>query len=101
MWLIYKITPDSSQRKLVTTADNIEEASDRVLSEGGHMTFYNGKWFMDCKRAVRIGDALYEVKYECGARIYKVYGNLWVLMNSESNSSLQPNCMPLYRFREK
>lgn len=82
MWFIYKTTPSTDKLELVTTADNIDECNDRNLSEGGHPAFYAGKWFTDCKRCVRLGDALYEVKYCCGARIYKVYGNLWVCMDT-------------------
>ena len=77
MWFIYKLTHDSPEKKLVSTAFYMDQIDDIILYAGRYMNF--------CKRAARIGDMLYEVKYECGARIYKVYGNLWVLMNSEGH----------------
>ena len=77
MWFIYKLTPDSPEKKLVSTAFYMDQIDDIILYADSYTNF--------CKRAARLGDMLYEVKYECGARIYKVYGNLWVLMNSEGH----------------
>lgn len=81
MWVVRK------DGDLVTTAHGIQETNDLIVSEGGHPAFYNGKTFIDCKRAVRLGDAIHEVRY-ADARIYKVYGNLWVCMYKDKQIAL-------------
>lgn len=78
MWIIRKKIGD--QLKLWTTSKSIDTTNDSIVSEGGHETFYNGKTFIDCKRAVRLGDGLFMVKYISGSYIRRVYGNLWVAM---------------------
>lgn len=81
MWIVRK------NGKVLLTARDIQETYDSIVSEGGRPSLYNGKTIIDCKRAVILGDSLCEVRYQ-DARIYKVYGNLWVCMYKDKQIAL-------------